>query len=386
MANVNQIYQIVNDSAQEALGSKAITVKDTSSFVSLGQEVFSSANNVDMFYKVLVDRIGRTVWAIRQYNGARRSVKREEMEFGIILQKISFGLATAVENPTWETNAQQTPFDIEGTVKPKQKLFSKVGTWSYEEKIPQIQLFTAFTDPYAMGQFISAIYVAIENSLELDFDNISNLAVNTYMAGVLASSNNVCKRNLLAEFNTGRTTPVTMADALKNMEFLKYASKEISVTVDNMERLTEVYNIEGEPRHTPKDKVVVEVLNQFAKSSQYYLQADTYHNDLVALPRYETVPFWQATQNFDFNSTSVISIQNGGINVTQGGIIAFVHDIDAVAASIYKRRSYSVFNPRSEVLNVMEKATKGYAVDLSENGVVFYMADTTPAVARTTKK
>ncbi len=386
MANVNQIYQIVNDSAQEALGSKAITVKDTSSFVSLGQEVFSSANNVDMFYKVLVDRIGRTVWAIRQYNGARRSVKREEMEFGIILQKISFGLATAVENPTWETNAQQTPFDIEGTVKPKQKLFSKVGTWSYEEKIPQIQLFTAFTDPYAMGQFISAIYVAIENSLELDFDNISNLAVNTYMAGVLASSNNVCKRNLLAEFNTGRTTPVTMADALKNMEFLKYASKEISVTVDNMERLTEVYNIEGEPRHTPKDKVVVEVLNQFAKSSQYYLQADTYHNDLVALPRYETVPFWQATQNFDFNSTSVISIQNGDINVTQGGIIAFVHDIDAVAASIYKRRSYSVFNPRSEVLNVMEKATKGYAVDLSENGVVFYMADTTPAVARTTKK
>lgn len=385
MANVNQIYSIVNDSANEALGTKAITVKDTASFVSLGQEILSSETSTDMFYKALVDRIGKTIFAIRAYNGMERSVKREEMEFGIILQKISFGLATATENPTWETNTQQSPYDIKGTIKPKQKLFSKVGTWSYEEKIPQIQLFTAFTDVYAMGQFISSIYVALENSLKLDFDNLSNLAVNTYMAGVLASTSTVCKRNVLAEFNTGRTTPLLAANALTDTEFLKYTSKEISVTVDNMERLTKVFNVEGFPRHTPKDKVVVEVLNQFAKASQYYLQADTYHNDLVALPRYETIPYWQATQNFDFNSTSTIAVKNGNIEVTQSGIIAFVHDYDAVASSIYKRRDYSAFNPRSEVLNVMQKATKGYVADLSENGVVFYIADTPNSTSLKTK-
>ena len=64
------------------------------------------------------------------------------------------------------------------------------------------------------------------------------------------------------------------------------------------------------------------------------------------------------------------------ITINQSGIIAIVRDIDAVVASHWDRRSSSVYNFRSEVTNYMEKCDSGYCVDLSENGVVFYMSET----------
>ena len=76
MATVNQIYQLVNDSAAEALGAQAISVKNTSTLVSLGDVVLSSADNKDAFYSALVDRIGRTAIAIRQYRAQTRSVRK----------------------------------------------------------------------------------------------------------------------------------------------------------------------------------------------------------------------------------------------------------------------------------------------------------------------
>ena len=49
MATVAQIYQLVNDAAKEALGSKAIAVKDTTSLASLGDQVLSSDENRDIY-------------------------------------------------------------------------------------------------------------------------------------------------------------------------------------------------------------------------------------------------------------------------------------------------------------------------------------------------
>jgi len=96
------------------------------------------------------------------------------------------------------------------------------------------------------------------------------------------------------------------------------------------------------------------------------------------------VTYWQASgEAFAFDDVSKIDIKNihlavSGTNetgeISQSGIIAFVHDYDAVASVIYKHRRNSIYNPRAERLNIFDKAEQGYAVDLSENGVVFYLA------------
>lgn len=380
MATVNQIYALVNDAADEALGTSAITVKDTATLVALGDKVLSSATDKEAFYKSLTDRIGRTVIAVRAYQASSRSVKRDDMEWGLIYQKISYKKIEAVENPTWETNTQANPFDVEIKTEAVQKLFTVMSTYSFEDSLPDGQLFTAFTSASAMGAFISGIYTNMYNYMAIAEENLANLAVATNIAGVLAKGNAPQKRNLLNEFNTKFSQSLTVADCLTNGNFLKYASREIALVTKNMTKMSTIYNCDDMPRFTSKDKQVVEVLGQFASATASYLEADTYHNEMVKLPGYEEVVYWQAegTDGFAFDDVSKINIENSHIGedaVEQGGIIAFIHDYDSCASIITNRRSGSVYNPRAERYNVFEKADKGYAVDLSENAVVFYVAE-----------
>lgn len=375
---VNQVYQMVNDAAKEALGQQAVTVKDTGSLVSLGEQI-QVTENVETFYKTLVNRIGRTVVAVRAFEISERSVMRNEMEWGVIYQKISFKPRDAVENPSWKTETQANPYDIEPQTTVVQKLFSVMGTYSYEDSIPDYQLFTAFTTPAAMAAFISGIYTNMYNYLKIAEANLANLAVNTYMAGAMSGTNAAQKRNLLKEYNDKFTKTLTVEQALTDASFLKFASKTINDTIKQFTSPSAIFNAEGIVRQTTKDKLVVEVLSQFATATTSYMESDTYHNELVKLPRYEEVNYWQASgTGFSFEDASTIDIQNAkiadGAEVKKTGIVAFVHDYDAVASIIYRRRSNSIYNPRAERYNVMEKADKGYAVDLSENGVVFYMA------------
>ena len=383
MATVNQIYLMVNDATKEALGSKAIAVKDTSTLVSLGDLVLSSDKNKEAFYNALVDRIGRTVIAIRKFKSTNRSIKRDEMNWGIIYQKISYKLHSAVNNGTWETETQVNPFDVEIQTEAVQKLFSKIGTWSYEDSIPDRQLFTAFQNAAAMGAFIDGIFINMDNAMTIAEDSLADLAASTCIAGTLIKGKATQKRNLLSEYNAKYSQTLTVSAALTNADFLKFASYEINQAVKHLKRPNTVYNAEGIPRQTTSEKMVVEILDQFASATASYLESGTYHKELVALPGYEEISFWQASgEDFSFANCSTVNITNSELStvgnetgtIEQSGIVAFIHDYDAVASCIYNVRTSTKYNPRAERMNIFKKADKGYAVDLSENSVVFYIA------------
>lgn len=379
MATFNQIYTMVNDAAAQVYGSEAITVKDTGSLVSLGDKVISSESDREVFFKTLVDRIAHTVIAIREFSARERSVKRDAVNWGLFVQKISYKRHTAVENPSYDFTKQANPFDVEPQTEIIQKIFGKdIGIWSYEDVIPEDQMFTAFNSAAVMGAVISGIYTNINNEYTIAKAALENLAVNTLIAGVLKKGKTTQKRNLLAEYNTAHTTTLTIAQALEDSAFLKFASREISIVIGYMKEANELYNLEGIIRQTPEDKLVVEILGQFASATSSYLEADTYHNELVKLPRYEEVPYWQGMGTTgSLEDVSSIKIKNTAIDVDaveQSGIIAVVHDYDAVASFIDKPEARSMVNPRQRCLNVFYQAARSYGVDLSEKCVVFYMA------------
>lgn len=378
MATVNQIYTIVNDSAREALGKNAIAVKDTSSLISLGDKVLSSAEDKDAFYKALTDRIGATAIAVRAYRAKERSVMKNDMEWGIAYQKISYKWRDSVANPSWITDTQANPFDVEPATEAVQKIFSVLGTYSFEDSLPDQQLRTAFLSAEKMGAFISGIYTNMRNALEIANEDLANLAIATLMATAISSEKATQKRYLLDEYNTANNSKLTEAQALKDADFLKYASREINLVVKRIQKMSLLFNSEDIPRHTPEDKLVIEVLADFATATASYLEADTYHKELIALPHYEEVAFWQGSgTTFAFSDVSSIDVQHDSVNsgeeVKASGIIACVHDIEAASSIIYNRRSASIYNPRAERYNIFEKADKGFAVDPSENCVVFML-------------
>lgn len=384
--DVKQISNIVNDSVKDALGKvDGVTKLNSSDIVSLGKAI-ANFNAYEGFFGSLVNRLVKTVYFIRTYEGSSRSVLRDEHEYGAFVQKVYYEMPDAVDNPTWAipdgsgVYNQTSPYDIKNTVGVSALIFGGKGTWSLEIVRPVEQIKTAFTDPSSMSAFIEGIYLAIENAFKLEEERLVALAVNTAMADAISGGKS---RNLLSEYNTKMGTQLTVAQALTTADFLRFASMEINRTVNNMGVMSTAYNKAGYSTFTSKDNMVVEMLSQFASASDMYLQSDTFHNELTKLPNYESVPFWQSSgKSFAFDDCSKISIINDDListenqtgEVTQSGIICFIHDVENVACYFGNRRSWELFNPRSEVMIHGEKAEKGFAVDGHANAVVFYMA------------
>ena len=383
---VKQISNIVNDSVKDALGKvEGVTTLDSSDIVSMGKAL-ASHDLYDMFFKSLTNRIAKTVYFVRTYEGSKRSVLRDEHEFGAFIQKVYTEMPNAVDNATWNEGgvksfSQASPYDVEATIGVSSLIFGGKGTWTIEIVRPIEQIKSAFLDNASMMRFIDSIYIAIQNSFKLEEERLTALAVNTSMASCLSGG---VSRNLLAEYNAKHTdSPLTVDSALENADFLKFASKEINLTVKNMAVLSTAFNKAKYTTFTSKENLVVEMLNHFASASDMYLQADTFHNELTKLPNFENVPFWQSSGNkFDFTTCSSIDITNKQLisdenatgNVKQSGIICFIHDTENVACYFGNRRTWDLPNPRSEVIVHGEKAEKGYSVDNHANAVVFYMA------------
>lgn len=392
--DVKQIYQIVNDAAHDALGKNAgVTKLTTTDFVSLGKQL-SDMGLLEGWFGALAKRITQTLYFVREYDPKRRSVLRDEQEWGAFIQKVYYKLPDANENTAWKDKPdgngkykQSSYFDVEDTIEVKAVVYGDKGTWSIDFVRPIVQIKNAFLGDAEMIRFIDGMYVTVENSMKKEIEAIESAAVNTGMALAISRGN---ATNLLNLYNMDHDNAViTVNDALKNPEFMRLASKELGDIIEQIQHMGVTYSPAGWETFTPKEKLVVEILGKYVSAAKVYLQADTFHKDLVALPNFEEVSFWQSqgNKNFAFEDVSKINIKNSALQVqdvyasdtvTQGGILAYIHDIEAVAASFYDRYSYEEINRKDRCVVHGDQATKGYAVDENANAWVYFIEDTNP--------
>ena len=392
---IKQKYAVVNDAIADALGKNAsISTLNTTDLVSLGKSL-ANMNLLEGWYAAMANRIVKTVYFVRVYGQRQRSVLRDEHEYGAFVQKVYYKTPDFVANPeygipqapvspaTEYTYQQSSPYDVSAVVEVSAAVFGGQGTLALEFVRPVDQIRTAFISEAEMIRFIDGLYVAADQRIKLAEEELTDLAVNTAIAYDV-DNNKV--RNLLTEFNAllpEDADPLTAAQAVRDADFLRYACMEIGQTIDYMGEMSTIFNVEGYETFTDRENMVVEVLSYFARSMEVFLQADTFHDSLVSLPRYESVPRWQRLKNSvaqDFESLSSIKIQNSAINsgnaLTVKGIVAFVHDIEHVAAYFGHRRTWEKYNERDDVYIHGDTMRKGYAVDGHANGVVFIVADT----------
>lgn len=373
MANVNQIYTIINSIASQALGKTAVVNTDTS-FVNLGTEILSSDKAVDAWFNALIDRIGRTVMAMREYKANNAELKREPIEFGVILQKLAVQMPDAVKNTSWnkQSDAASNPFD-KSAMTIKQTLFTDFSTWEVDGTIPDSQLKTAFTSASAMAALIDAIFTAMYNSLELSYENTANLCRANFMALRKAKG-----YNLLNMYNAATNHSLTVNSALTDADFLRYSSMMINLVSNRMAVLSRTFNDGSIDKFTPRDMQIINILADFNARFTSYLQADTFHKELVALPNFKAVPYWQGSgTSWSFEDVSAIKVQpsSSEIPIEMNNVVATIYDRDAMGVTIDNRRTKSIYNPKDEYTNYFMKADMGMYNDLSENGVVFYLEE-----------
>lgn len=377
MSKVSQIYDLVNQTAKESMGEQAITVKDVSSLIALGDSVLASNTDTENFLNTLVDRIARTVFSVRQYESDSEGMVRHPFEFGCIVQKIYVDLPEAKKNDAWEIGKGDYVPKFAPVIKPtaKQKLFNGITTWEVDVTIPDFMFRTAFTNETSMATFIDAIFTAMDNMMSLALENNANLTRASFIARKIKGGKPCGAINLLHEYNTITSAGLTVENALMNAEFLAWASRAINLWVKRMSKMSTLFNEEGYKRHTPKDKLVVNLLQDFTSACDTFLGANTFHDELVKLPMYDSVAYWQgAGESFDFNDTSAINIKLDAQNtVSKKGIIGVIYDYEAMGVTLNERRSTSERNNHDEYTNYYNKANIGYFNDMSENGIVFYL-------------
>lgn len=385
MASANQIYNIVNSVAKMQYGAAQVTVVDTSSLIALGDSVLSSDATKDAFMGQLTDRIGKTIFSVRPYESADENVVKHSFDFGMALQKIYVDLPDTETNTSWEIGEEDFTPSFAPVIKPtvREKLFVSLNTFEISVTIPDDILKTAFLSAEGMATMIDAIFMAVENRLEIAMESMVNLTRAAFIARKLSASSKCGAINLLAAYNTQFGTTVKAKDALYTPEFLRYAASQISLWTKRMRKMSSLFNDEtvstgnGYKRHTPAEDLVLTVLDDFAETTASYLQADTFHKELVALPRYNTVPYWQGSgQAFDFSSLSTVNVKiDADTTVNQSGVIAVAYDWQALGATINRKKTTTEYNGRSEYTNYYTKIERGLFNDMSENGVVFYIAD-----------
>ena len=380
---VTQIPDIVIDAYKDIMGQTTSTEIDTTDVVSMGKAL-SSFDLLDGWYGKLTNRIIKTVVFARSYSADTRKILRDEHTWGAFIQKLYVSAPDAVANPAFSGHTssgyvQPSPYDVETTLTADSLLFGKEGTFAFEFVLPEVQIRKAFTGPAEMNAFVDGQFVAVMNKIEVSKEALINAAVNT---GVAAAINNGLSRNLLTEYNTlvGSSAALTAAEALRNKDFLKFASKEINKTVKFMQKPSVNFNAKNYETHTPASKLFVDVLSEAAQNFAYYLDADTYNMQMVQLPNYTEVPFWQSQgTSQSFADCSSINIAHDDINsgtaTEQAGIIAVLRDEEYVAAYFGDEYQWSLPNPRARVSNYGYQYKKGYAVDEHANVMVFIVAD-----------
>lgn len=385
---VKQIYELMNTVTKEILGQETVVNEDLSNVVDIGTEIIN-ANAVDNYVRSLVDHIGKVVFVNRPYTGSVPSVLMDGWEYGSICEKITADMPEATENESWqlEDGASYDP-NIFYQPKVSAKFFNKRITFEIPMSFTERQVKESFSNAAQLNGFISMIYNEIDKSMTVKIDSlvmrtISNMIGTTVYADYQATNQNeksgVKAVNLLKLYkdrNTGVAAEMTAEQAITNPDFIRFASYIMGMYEKRLAKISSLFNIGGKARFTPSDMLHVVLLADFASSAGAYLQSDTFHNEFVALPKAEIVPYWQASgKGYAFADTSHINIKMPDNNTIEvKGILGVMFDRDALGVCNKDRRVTTNYNAKGEFWNQWAKFDCEYFNDTNENFVVFFAA------------
>ena len=384
MAYINQCSALVNATAREMWGEDAPSVKDVKDLVSLGDKVFSSSTDKDKFLNTLVDRIKRTVIRTLDLSVEMPNLLLDSDAYFGILQKINVQPIPTDTDNSWnigEVNYTPTIWDID---KPNvsQKLFHNISTFTIPITIPDVMYKTAFDDG-KMSEFVQAIFSTIESCLIMYVNALSHLCLCNLIAEKVKANKTV---NLLALYKAQFLSATIDEDsALTDKDFMRYAGMIIRNYIKYMANPSVLYNDEGMVRATARDNMHVIMLSDFVSAFTTYYSADTYWKDIVELPLFTEVSYLQNTGNTtpSFATNSAINIipaserdEDTPTAYTEKGIVCVLADRQTLGITLSEEWSGVDRNNRERYSNYTFGCNKGYFNDLSENAVVFYIADT----------
>jgi len=379
----------MNTTVQEVLGTEAVVNEDLSNIVDIGNEIIST-ENVDNYVKKLVNHIGKVVFSDRVYSGSAPKVLMDSWEFGSILEKVTAEIPEATENDSWNlVDGQEYSPDIFYQPKVSAKFYNSKVTFEIPLSFTELQVKESFSNQNQLNGFLSMLYNSVDKAMTVKLDSLIMKTINNMIAETLETdlydtkdkalkldAGSIKAVNLLANYNNATGQKLTKEKALTDSDFIRYASFTLNIYKDRLTKLSTLFNIGGKERFTTGDYLHVILLSNFASATDIYLNSDVTHNELVKLPNYDTVPYWQGSgKEYSFDDISSINVKtNSGKTITANGILGIMFDRESLGVANLDRRVTTNYNPKAEFYTNFYKLDAGFYNDLNENFVVFYIA------------
>lgn len=390
-----QIYSVINAATKNMIGATGLAARDTASFVDIGGQVLGDDGvNIPIFMNGLMGVIRDTYIKSKSYNRPEKvSARRSASDFGLYLRKIQRkNLAEVGENSSYK--AQDWDY-YDGSLAKNwdDRIFGKIAGY---ETTPIIvsdkQLARCFHNEAEMAAFIDMLYDGMMNDVEANAETTECLARATAMASCMAGPN---ASNTAINLSTLYAAAFPNADAIDSgnwqydANFIRFAITEMKKFPRRMRTFNRLFNNGGADRFSREDEIIFDIHADFVSSMEGYLE-NTLIEKFISLPTFNPVTRWQATGTSSaFASDTAINIQNSDyvtdatttpattLSVSKKGIIAFAHDIDKYAVTVDDLRVCQARNSLQEMNTSVAKFDIAYAIDPSEQGVVFYVDDAT---------
>lgn len=383
----NQVYAIVNAATKQALGASAVAAVDTTTLAEVGGQVLDSLNPATFpaFVYGLMGVLNTTRIKAKSYDGASRvSAYRNPQDFGLYMRKIQIDkVQDATENSSFKSQDWDY-YDGDLATNWTDRLFGLISGFETQPQIvSRKKLQRCFSNPAEMAAFIAMLDTGRMNDIRCHIESTETLARATAMGSCFGSAKTAIDLGGLYNTATGKaTSPTSWQYDADQMRFALVEMKRIMARLDKMNR---IYNNAGCDRFTRPEELVIDIHSDFVASMEGYLE-NTLIEKFIQLPGFNEVSRWQGVgtsygdthklmienDNLGVDTTAFASLTTTGKELTVDGVVAFAHDIDKYAMTVDDLRTVSANNELQEMVTTVTKFDTAYAVDPSEQGIVFY--------------
>lgn len=418
--NVKDCHALMNALVKQATGQQAITVVDSSTFVSAGELVLGTG--METVFNSLNIVLGRLIVASRPYKAKLTLMDAENT--GVYtnrLRKISFyakdalasgafntnlftNLAegfTAGQNPDAEGDARSTKSQWEQHQQPSLEMnFGNSATWQDCITMYEVQVQQAFRNEAEFAQFIAGYLQEHANDIESQREAWNRIALLNKIASVYDMSTVMSGSvvNLTAGFNekfgTSYTSEELRSTYLK--DFLAYFVSEFKLTSKRMTERSKNFHwspaktVGGESysllRHTPYDRQRVYLFSDLFTEAESLVLPQIFNPEFLDInTQYEEVTYWQSeTTAEDRAKIKVVpavtdtetGLQKAGAEVSLDYVVGMITDTDGLMTNMQLDTTATTpLEARKLYRNTWNTFLKGVISDNTENAVIFIMAD-----------
>lgn len=375
---LTQVATLLNETIVPNLLGEGTTISaDLSNIVDLGTALADiTAEDMQDYAKDLVVGVARNLFDSRAYRSETYGLMNDAREYGGVIQRVKVRLYSASDSPIWTLQNGQDYFD--GTyygADIDSKIYTKDTIFQVKNSIPVEKFKQSFTSADGVMSLIATIEQQVDNTITMELNGLAKTTLQQMIATSVANGQVI---HLLTEYNTlaGLTgdDALTVDTCLYNAPFLRWCAMTIVRLRDLTQDMNKKYNDGTIETFTPADDLRVTLLSEFARSIEFNMEADTFHNDIVSVGEYNTINFWQNSSEDMLPSLGVTAEVKTNVGetapVTVSGCVALIADRYAGGVSARLDKITAQYIANGDYTTYFHHIANSRFIDTRNTGIV----------------